>query len=138
MGLKLPSERILYDYRNCIQQAVGIQHEHVQILVDLLKRENNPAAFWCGIQFDEVQIRAGLVFNKRSGKLVGFVDLDDVDVDLFIEDNISTGDDNTQKRNNENLELANHILQFCVMSMGSSIFFPVAYYATRNLKANQV
>src|SRR4051812_22842439 len=102
VGLRLPSLRTLYDYRNYVSQAVGIVPEHLNQLESLLPSDRNNFAWWGVLQFDEVQVKAGLTFHAWSGSLVGFVDLNQVDINLFEK----AAEDNSKDNQNSKLHLA--------------------------------
>lgn len=67
----LPSQRTLRDYAHFIRSHVGFSVEVDQQLfssLDLTIECNS-------LVMDEVHIKADLVYDKRNGKLVGFVNL---------------------------------------------------------------
>jgi len=81
--VSLPSERTLSDYTHWSSAHTGVQIEfieHFQCMLeaDLKVREQQV----CALSMDEMKIKSGLVFSKRSGGLVGFVDLGSVNRDI--------------------------------------------------------
>ena len=80
------------------------------------------------ILIDEMHVKEGLVFNKSSGTLTGFVDLDDIDNHLReCEHIIST---NQQKART----LAKTIVVFMVRGALTDIVFPYAVFPVTSLK----
>ena len=75
-----------------------------------------------GLLFDEVKINEGLLYDRSSGKLVGFVDME-------------TGDDG-QGEEPEHL-LATNVTQFYFKSLFTSFSFPCAYFFTRCVTSEQ-
>ena len=77
--IKLPSERSLRDYTHFFKSKPGFQDE-----VDLmLMREANLSKLpdwrkYIVILFDEIKVRANLVYDKYSGDVIGFVQLGEV------------------------------------------------------------
>ena len=74
--INLPSERTLSDYTHWTSARRGVQLEYVQqfktlMETDILSTEQNQ----CALSMNEMKVKSGLVFSKRTGSLVGFVDL---------------------------------------------------------------
>ena len=70
--IALPSQRTLCDYTHVMKVTSGLSYP----MIDRFREEdtgNNQNMI--GLLVDEMKIKSGLVFNKRSGKLVGFVNL---------------------------------------------------------------
>ena len=77
--LKLPSERTLRDYTYCIPPNTGFQGAVAEQLVKDSKLNTLPDSHkFIVITFDEMKIREGLVYDKYTDQLIGFVTLDDV------------------------------------------------------------
>ena len=70
--LHLPSQRTLSDYTHWSEPHSGVQLEFIEEQLQDVKTKH------CTISMDEMKIKSGLVFNKHSGTLVGFVDLGNV------------------------------------------------------------
>lgn len=62
---------------------------------------------------DEMLIKADLVFDQRSGEMVGFL-------------------------NNKEQQLATHVLAFYVVGINSNLGMSVAYFPTHNATADQL
>ena len=79
--IHLPSERTLSDYTHWSNPHTGVQLEYIEKLSTML--EDVPCGQrHCALLMDEMKIKSGLVFNKHSGTLVGFVDLGGVNRDI--------------------------------------------------------
>ena len=79
---------------------------------------------------DEMKIKSGLVFNKSTGKLVGFVNLGDINRDLETLKSILNEDPASPKQP----ELADSMLVMMVRPIFKTFFtFPVAQYPTTSL-----
>jgi hypothetical protein len=73
--------------------------------------------------FDEMKIKCNLVFEKHSGRLIGFVDLGDPDI------NYSTFD---------KIEPATHVLAFYVRGITTKLQFMLGYFFTRDVVSYQL
>ena len=77
---------------------------------------------YVGILHDEVKVKADLVFNKVSGELVGFVNLDSVSNEMLNCGNIG----------NKNAQLAEYLLVIMVRGVTTSLCYPLAAFATKS------
>lgn len=74
--LSLPSSRTLRDYRHFAPAKAGFSRSYDQQLLDLAeKTQPSELAKHVGILIDEMYVKEGLVYNKNSGALTGFVEL---------------------------------------------------------------
>ena len=72
----LPSQRTLWDYSNAVKAEAGFSVKVDQQLLEAAKLNSSPSYHvYILILMDEMHIREELVYNKHSGKLVGFVNL---------------------------------------------------------------
>lgn len=70
--IALPSQRTLCDYTHVMQVTSGVSHA----MISRFKQDTCAATLnMVGLLFDEMKVKSGLVFNRNSGRLVGFVDL---------------------------------------------------------------
>jgi hypothetical protein len=79
--IQLPSERTLSDYTHWAAPHSGVQKEYIEEF-DRMMATTSCQQKHCSLSMDEMKIRSGLVFNKHSGTLVGFVDLGNVNHDI--------------------------------------------------------
>ncbi len=80
--IALPSERTLYDYTHWVKLHTGVQYEFVERLKSLLETELSSRPHNIALSMDEMKIKNGLVFNKHTGSLTGFVDLGSANEDI--------------------------------------------------------
>ena len=81
--IKLPLERTLSDYTHWTSAHSGVQVEFVQVFKEMLNHDLASAdQHYCAISMDEMKIKAGLVFSKRNGHLVGFIDIGTANQDI--------------------------------------------------------
>lgn len=103
--IRLPSERTLRDYTHVFKAKPGIQEEvSDQIAKEVNIDELEPWQTNVCIIFDEVKIKEGLVYDKHTGYILGFVELGDVNKCI---DELETTMD---KRD----EIATHMLVFMI------------------------
>ena len=76
------------------------------------------------VAFDEMKIKESLVFNKNSNELVGYVDIDDPEL------NYGTFEDTNQ--------LATHAFTYYIRGISSDLKFSLAYFATNGMSSYQI
>ena len=75
----LPSQRTLWDYSHCAKASAGYSTEEDRQLKRAANIESCPEWHKLAIiLIDEMYIKESLVFDKHSGRMVGFVDLGEV------------------------------------------------------------
>ncbi len=121
--LELPSRRTLRDYSNAIKPKTGFSPEIVSYLADLVKDFTSVERF-VGILFDEMKVQSGLVFDKSTGELIGYVDLGDPDI------NYATLEKQDQ--------IATHALVLMVKGICSKLQFVLGYFATSSVTSVQL
>jgi hypothetical protein len=85
---------------------------------------------YVSVTFDEMHIRADLVYEKNSGELVGFIDVGDINNYLLA---FQKSLEDAQPR------LAKTMLVFMVRRLfGSTLNFPYAQFATKDLCGDQI
>ena len=121
--LTLPSRRTLRDYRNAITPRVGFNEGVIEEL-------SRTASNLQGIQrfivlgFDEMKVQSKLVFDKYTGRLIGYLDLGDPDLNFATFQNQD--------------DLATHALVFYVRGLASDLKYNLAYFATRSVTSYQL
>ena len=118
--LRLPSRRTLRDYRNAITPQTGYNPDVIDELRKQTSNFKEHQKFVC-ISFDEMKIQEGLVFNKFSNELVGFVDLGDPDKNFASFDDLET--------------IAKYAFVFYVRGIASDLKFALAYFGTAGMPA---
>ena len=73
--LMMPSRKTLNKYINFTDAMGGLNPDVLQQLETTVLNNTKVAEKHVGIVIDEMKIKQGLVFNKHSGKIVGFLDL---------------------------------------------------------------
>ena len=97
--------RTLSDYTHWTSPHSGVQLKFVEDFHKTLTANLPVAQHKCVLLMDEMKIKRGLVFNKHTGELTGFVDLGSVSTNL--ERVFAEEDDNS-----EGGDLADQV--FCV------------------------
>ena len=75
----LPCKRTLRDYKNAITPSTGFNPGVIAELAKMCKDFNDLERLVV-LSFDEVKIQSDLIFDKHSGKIIGFVDFGDEDI----------------------------------------------------------
>ena len=77
--IHLPSQRTLRDYSHCVDSGTGFSNEVDQNLLAAAKLESSPDYHRLVVLLmDEIYVKESLVYNKHTGKMIGFTDLGDV------------------------------------------------------------
>ena len=131
--LSLPSSRTLRDYRHLSSSSSpGFSTIADTQLLDLIKQAKpNHLAKYVLILMDEVYLKEGLVYNKSTGSLIGFVDLGGTMQQLSeYEESLSSG--------NHIRPLAKTMMVFMVRGVFCNISFPYAQFPMASAQARDV
>ena len=85
--------------------------------------------------WDEMKIKEGLVFNKHSCQLIGFVDCGDIN-HIFDELEHKSLSSNKQQMNKQ--KMATHMLVFMVRGIFSYLSFPYAQFPTNGVSSGEL
>jgi hypothetical protein len=128
--VNLPSTRTLYDYSHCVKSGTGFRAEITNQLITEIHSKSFTDNWqqYVGLLHDEIKIKADLVYNKHSGELIGFMNLDDVgNAVLNMEQNMD------EQRPQE---LAKYVLVLFVRGIATDLQFPLAHFATGGISAD--
>ncbi|XP_056003683.1 uncharacterized protein LOC125674046 [Ostrea edulis] len=118
--LKLPNKSTLRDYTNVITPATGFQphvfEELRKIAADLPSEKR-----FVALLHDEMKIKSDLVYDRRSGQVIGFTN---PDTWTFNED--------------ESMKIATHVLVFMVVGINSHIKMSIGHFPTRTSTADEL
>lgn len=84
--IKLPSAKTLFDYSHFTKSALGYQPDVVKVLHEAaakLGMLEGTFKSYTGILFDEIKIKQDLVYDKHTGELIGYCNLDAVGNELL-------------------------------------------------------
>lgn len=128
--LSLPSGRTLRDYRHFAPAKSGFSISYDQQLIDLAKKTKPSfeVAKHVVILIDEMYVKEGLVYNKHSGALTGFVELGDIDSHL------NDYEHSLLQQSRRHKTLAKTIVVFMVRGVVSSLIFPYVVFPVSSLK----
>ncbi|XP_056020980.1 uncharacterized protein LOC125652376 isoform X1 [Ostrea edulis] len=118
--LKLPNKSTLKDYTNVITPATGFQphmfEELRKIAADLPSEKR-----FVALLHDENKIKSDLVYDRRSGQVIGFTN---PNTWTFNED--------------ESMKIATHVLVFMVVDINSHIKMSIGHFPTRTSTADEL
>ena len=125
--LNLPSQRTLYDYTHYTEHGTGFQEKVTeQFATECEKTRDDESSQYVGIVFDEIKIKSDLVYDKHTGELVGYVDLDKVGNELL----------NLQNSlNDSGHAVAKFLLVVMVRGVTTGLKYPLATFATDGIKS---
>ena len=132
--VRLPSERTLRDYTHVVKARSGL-HGDVD---EQLEREANVGnapehQLYVTLTYDEVKIKEDLVYDKHTGKLIGFTNLSDINNHLSVLERACRADGEDANDEADLPQLATHMLVFMVRGICSSLKFPYAQFPVRSL-----
>lgn len=128
--IRLPSGRTLRDYRHFAPVSTGLSSAVDAQLIDLAQKTSPTLAKNVVILIDEMYVKEGLVFDKSTGAITGYVDLDEFNNHLIdFESAISQG---TNKKSHR--PFAKTLLVFMVRGLVTNFIFPYALYPATSLK----
>ena len=119
----LPSQRTLRDYTNCVKANPGFSHDVDTQLLRAVNAESCPAWHKLVILLlDEMHIKEGLVYDKHTGRMIGFVELGDInnhllDFEKYVE-NEST----------ETMPLASSVMVMMLKGLFTPFRYPYAHF----------
>ena len=117
--LKLPGESTLRDYTNVIHPKQGFSPDVLNELEQATKHFKDHERFVV-LLHDEMAIKSDLVFDRRSGEVVGFVNSQDWAVNDFSKN------------------LANHVLVFYIVGVNTNLKMSLGFFATRTATADEM
>ena len=129
--IKLPSERTLRDYTNFFQSKVGFQSEVDLMLLQEAQLDKLPDyKRYVILLFDEMKVCENLVYDKHHVRVIGFVQLGEVNDEL------------TQFEQNDSIgghpAIAKYVLALMVRGVYSNLHFPYAHFATKDLNGAEL
>ena len=126
--LNLPSQRTLYDYSHFTEHSTGFQlNVTKQFVKEVDKWAGDESSQYVGILFDEVKVKSDLVYDKHTGELVGYVNLDNVSNELINLHNITQ---------NDALRVAKFLLVVMVRGVCNGLKYPLSTFATDGITAD--
>ncbi len=129
--VKLPHQTTLHQYTHFTDAISGINPDILEHLVKEAKLNSRPQREEnVSILFDEMKIKAGLVFSQRSGKISGFTEMGHINDEFASFERRVNG--------NEDPPLASHVLVLMVRGIFSGLKHPLAYYPSTGASGNQL
>jgi hypothetical protein len=124
----LPSQRTLRNYTNCVKAMPGYSLAVDQQLMQAVNVESCPQWHKLVILLlDEMYIKEDLVYDKHSGKMIGFVDVGDINNHLLAYERALDQD------TVPNELLATSVLVIMVKGLFMPLRFPYAHFPTKPL-----
>ena len=117
--MRLPGQSTLVDYTNYILPRTGFQHEVVEDIRCAAEKLGDHQKYVV-LLHDEMSIKEDFVFDNRSQEVVGFVNVQNWQIDA-----------------NYN-SLASHVLVFYVVGINSSLKKNMGFFATRTARAEEI
>ncbi|XP_033631329.1 uncharacterized protein LOC117293214 [Asterias rubens] len=128
--LKLPHPNTLHPYTHFGEPTAGFNSDLVLRIVEdinlysLPEHERNIT-----IMFDEMKIKAGLVYSVRSGAVVGFVDVGSIANEILQFE---------VKCKGGKVPIASHVLVLMIRGIFTSLRSPIGYYPSLGISSHQL
>ena len=130
--LNLRSERTLRDYTHFNSTGAGFSDATDHQLKEHAKLDKSPNhKNLVGLLCDEIHIKKGLVCDKNTGNLIGFLDLGNVNNELLRYSNSDSGGESK-------LPLAKSVMFIMVRGLTSGFHFPYAQFPADSIKGSQL
>ena len=126
--INLPSSRTLYDYSHFNTKLIGYSENVIEQLIYLCEKNEmyySHHKSFVGILQDEIKIKSDLVYNKHSGELIGFVNLENVSNELL----------ELEKDNGSN-KIAEYLLVLMVRGISTNLKYPLAAFASNGITSD--
>ena len=135
--LALPSQRTLRDYSNAVRAVIGFSKDVDMQLLQAASLKTSPDYHKLVIiLIDEMHVKEELVYSKHDGRLIGFVDLGNINNHLAqFEASINDDSDDT---NSYALPLANSIITFMVKGLFTSFQYSYTQFPCSALVGEQM
>ena len=94
----LPSNRTLFDYSHYIKSNLRYNADVMKMLKEEAEKLGMYKEEWrkyVGLLFDEIKIKEDLVYDKNSGELIGYCNLDSVGNTILNRQNVMAGNENS-------------------------------------------
>ncbi|CAC5389786.1 THAP9 [Mytilus coruscus] len=135
--ITLPSSRTLFDYSHYTKSDNGFLPDVVKELKnEASKREMystvDPWKNYVGLLFDEIKVKSDLVYDKHSGELIGYCNLDKVGNQIMNFERIMKDTSTTET----DADIAKYMLVLMVRGVATDLKFPLAGFATLSITAD--
>ncbi len=135
--ISLPSQRTLQDYSNSVKAGAGFSVEVDHQLLEASKLLTSPSYHsLIAILIDEMHIKEDLVYNKQSGKLIGFVNLGDIKNHLTSFEKSLVGDGEEECK--DTVPLANSMVAIIVKGLFTMLRFVYVQFPCTSLNGEQL
>ncbi|XP_052131837.1 uncharacterized protein LOC127751796 [Frankliniella occidentalis] len=124
-----PCKTTLQDYTHINPEHLGIRSDNIDKLVKNMPEHGK--GNYVSLMFDEMTIREGVVFDSKSGQLIGYTNLDEVEAEIERLDSNNSF---------HKPKLAKKVLVFMAKNItgGKSLKEAVAIYAVTSATADQI
>ena len=131
--IALPSQRTLQDYSHAVKTGAGFSFEVDKQLLQAARLDSSPSYHTLiAVLFDEMSIKEDLVYEKHGGRLVGFVNLGEINNHLLqFEQSLNDEEE-------DHPALAKSMICFMVKGLFSKLRFPYAQFPCTSITGEQI
>ena len=133
--IELPDPTTLRKYSNFAEPTSGFDPDIIdRFLLDVKDDEMEDKDKNCAVLFDEMKIKSGLVFNRHTGKIVGFTSIGDINEELrTFEKTMSSNEGQDMNR-----DIATYITCVMIRGLFTKYEFPIAYFPSQGMTSDQL
>ncbi|KAK3929248.1 Transposable element P transposase [Frankliniella fusca] len=129
-GLSFPSDRTLYDYSHVEERVHGVKPHKIQKISDHISKFENSYQHFHNLLMDEIYISQKLVYQKSTGRMVGYVKLNEVEQEIMLLTNTINGEDKIEEP-----PLAKTMLTYMIKGVCNDVKEVVASFTANALTA---
>lgn len=129
--IMLPHVNTLKKFTNFTEPSSGFNADIIQRLAEECK-EYKPFMRNVVIVFDEMKVKADLVYSRSTGKIIGFTDMGNVNDELQLFADRCSGIAASQK------EFSKYVNVFMVRGIFSNLTYPFGYYGSTGMTGSQL
>ncbi|XP_076091095.1 uncharacterized protein LOC143063058 [Mytilus galloprovincialis] len=131
--ITLPSSRTLFDYSHYTRSDNGFLPDVIKVLKEEATKRDmySTEDVWknyVGILFNEIKIKSDLVYDKHTGELIGYCNLDKVGNQIM--------DMERSFKDSPSNDIAKYMLVLMVRGVATDLKFPLAGFATLSITAD--
>ena len=128
----LPHVNTLKKYINCIQTTSGFNPDVIeQFVLDSKLATVEELGKNVSLSFGEIKIKSGRVYEKGTGKIIGFLNMGDVN------DQIKTSINRFEDKD-ENYDFSRYVNVFFVREIFSKLCFPIGYHSSMGFTEDEL
>lgn len=134
--LNLPTLRTIRNYSNFAEECAGFNAKVLQFVASDIKiDEIDDHQRNIALLFDEVKLKSGIAFSRRTGRIVGISDMGGIQNELR---DFERSCSEATKVEQIGSSVATHMLVLMARGLCSGLNTPIAYFPSRNANSSEL